>query len=1553
MKNKIFGFLTLFLLSAISLHAQCSGYSTTSNVGLGLPNVGATTAWGGCLNANFNQLDALLGGISTLTPNSATPSVLMNKNFATANTGATTITNFTSGYQGQQINIFSGDTNTTISATSTIALTGTWTSSSSKGISFVLIGSVWTEVGRAGGGSGGSGLSGMSSGQIPVAASASTVTSSLATTGSGNVVLSTSPTLVTPALGTPSVIVLTNGSGLPLTTGVTGNLPVTNLNSGTSASASTFWRGDGTWASASGTTGLSGMTTGQIPVAGSATTVTSSIATTGSGNVVLATSPALVTPALGTPSALVLTNATGLPIGGITGLGTGVGTALAAGVSGTGSICLSSGSSCGAISSVSNSDGTLTISPTTGAVVASLALGHANTWTGLQTFGTEISIGGVTPSGATGTGNIVFATSPTLTTPNLGTPSAINLTNATGAPTWNQNTTGTAAGLTGCSVSTAGSLCYWTGSAWAVFAGNNSGTAVLEENASGVLSWGGGSSTTFQANGTPLTSSSTINFENSAATNGLTLTFSNPSAGNVQLGFTGTLTNAGLTNSAITIAGTSVSLGGSTSSFPNPGAIGGGTAAAGTFTTLTANTELTTASGSCGSGTIAQCNGAPVSIGANSVTETWTVGTGGVTANSLVQTDASSPSKIVAASTGVYGVALTGVAAVGTVEVARYGTVPCVTDTGGATAGDLAIIGTGTVIDCKDSGQTSSALIAFTTRIVGVFRSSASAGATALIELTPGHFGTDFAAPPAIGGTTAAAGTFSTLTANTSLVINGGTALTTTNQSGTGSLCLTTNCAMTTPNLGTPSALTLTNATGLPLTGLASETANTVVGNGTGSSASPTALGMPSCSGATNALIWTSGTGFGCNTISVSSVALSSVAAATGANTIANGNHGAQVWNWAQTSNSQTAFTFGETTAATGTGDIELAVSTLAGSTSIPLSVGNSLTGSQTVAALSITPTWNTTGVVDAALLINPTNTASATGSLLIDAQVGGTSQFKVDKAGNITILGALNSGSSAPTCGSASGIFCAAEASTAGTPASGVDYMRANSTTHGFECSLNDGAESACNPLIPTSDTSGHLVSWGTWPAIADAASAHSVAIPLTCADSSGSGTAQVCTTSPSLTPASGDMILYSTTTSNTGDVTVNVDGLGAKHIRKWSASAVLASGDLVANVPVSLIYDGTYWEIATIGNAPSGGGGGGAFPQTVSGTITSGGIPYFSNATTLTSSALLATNALVVGGGAGGAPATGNGDFTYATHTLTGGASGIVDLSAETSTAGLKVPSAATNTASAAGVIDFDTTNKNFHGYVNGADSIFANFASAPTTNVIPKATISSGNTLLANSTITDNGTTVSTTEPLSATSVSTGTSPPACTVGTAGFWCATEGTADTNVSGASSVYPDSTAHEYLAATNGSTSFGMLVRRQPSAIHLTAQTAAITTATLCASSAGACNTAGQYHVHLDFINTGTACSSIGSAALTPSITWTDTNGTAHTTVAFPMETNVSGTALATSFIPTVSALTAWASGDMNISTNGTVIQYAVGYVACGTGTFTYQVDASVTRLQ
>jgi hypothetical protein len=72
------------------------------------------------------------------------------------------------------------------------------------------------------------------------------------------------------------------------------------------------------------------------------------------------------------------------------------------------------------VANVSNSDGTLTISPTTGSVVASLALGHANTWTGQQTF----------------------------VAPILGTP-------ASGVAT---NLTGTAAGLTAGNVTTNANL---------------------------------------------------------------------------------------------------------------------------------------------------------------------------------------------------------------------------------------------------------------------------------------------------------------------------------------------------------------------------------------------------------------------------------------------------------------------------------------------------------------------------------------------------------------------------------------------------------------------------------------------------------------------------------------------------------------------------------------------------------------------------------------------------------------------------------------------------------------------------------------------------------------------------------------------------------------------------------------------------------------------------------------------------------------------------------------------------------------------------------------
>lgn len=56
---------------------------------------------------------------------------------------------------------------------------------------------------------------------------------------------------------------------------------------------------------------------------------------------------------------------------------------------------ITSASSNTAASSVSNVDGTLTISPTTGAVIASINEAHANTWTGKQSFTTSASLAGL------------------------------------------------------------------------------------------------------------------------------------------------------------------------------------------------------------------------------------------------------------------------------------------------------------------------------------------------------------------------------------------------------------------------------------------------------------------------------------------------------------------------------------------------------------------------------------------------------------------------------------------------------------------------------------------------------------------------------------------------------------------------------------------------------------------------------------------------------------------------------------------------------------------------------------------------------------------------------------------------------------------------------------------------------------------------------------------------------------------------------------------------------------------------------------------------------
>jgi hypothetical protein len=213
---------------------------------------------------------------------------------------------------------------------------------------------------------------------------------------------------------------------------------------------------------------------GTLAVANGGTGVTTS---TGSGNNVLSTSPTLVTPILGTPTSATLTNATGLPIStGVSGLGTGVATALAVNVGSTGAPVVNGGvlgtPSSGTATNLTGlplttgvtgilpiaNGGTATSTP---ALVAGSGVSISGTWpnqtisatgsggtiTGVTASSPLASSGGTTPNisitSSTGSGAVVLASSPTLVTPALGTPSSGTLTNCT-FPTLNQNTTGSA-----------------------------------------------------------------------------------------------------------------------------------------------------------------------------------------------------------------------------------------------------------------------------------------------------------------------------------------------------------------------------------------------------------------------------------------------------------------------------------------------------------------------------------------------------------------------------------------------------------------------------------------------------------------------------------------------------------------------------------------------------------------------------------------------------------------------------------------------------------------------------------------------------------------------------------------------------------------------------------------------------------------------------------------------------------------------------------------------------------------------------------------------------
>ena len=101
--------LTLLALLAAASFAVvlAQGPTVTPNVGFQIPSYQAQN-WQVPINFNFNALDTILGGSSTLPVGTTTPLITGFSNWVTANISTEVITNFVGGYPGQTIRIICG-----------------------------------------------------------------------------------------------------------------------------------------------------------------------------------------------------------------------------------------------------------------------------------------------------------------------------------------------------------------------------------------------------------------------------------------------------------------------------------------------------------------------------------------------------------------------------------------------------------------------------------------------------------------------------------------------------------------------------------------------------------------------------------------------------------------------------------------------------------------------------------------------------------------------------------------------------------------------------------------------------------------------------------------------------------------------------------------------------------------------------------------------------------------------------------------------------------------------------------------------------------------------------------------------------------------------------------------------------------------------------------------------------------------------------------------------------------------------------------------------------
>ena len=286
-----------------------------------------------------------------------------------------------------------------------------------------------------------------------------TVGGALGTPSSGTLTNCTFPTLnqntTGTAAGLSTILAVASGGTGTATPALVAGTNITITGTWPNQTVNAAGGGGGTVTSVTGTAPVvsSGGTTPAISMAAATTSVSGYLTSTDwntFNNKQAAGSYVTVGGALGTPSSGTLTNCTFPTLNqNTTGTAAGLSTTLAVASGGTG-VTSSTGSGSTVLSNSPTLVTPLLGTPTSGNLAnctfPTLNQNTTGTAAGLSAT-LAVASGGTGVTSSTGSGSVVLSTSPSLTTPALGTPSSGNLANCT-FPTLNQNTTGSAATAT-------------------------------------------------------------------------------------------------------------------------------------------------------------------------------------------------------------------------------------------------------------------------------------------------------------------------------------------------------------------------------------------------------------------------------------------------------------------------------------------------------------------------------------------------------------------------------------------------------------------------------------------------------------------------------------------------------------------------------------------------------------------------------------------------------------------------------------------------------------------------------------------------------------------------------------------------------------------------------------------------------------------------------------------------------------------------------------------------------------------------------------------------